>query len=196
LIKQTITYENPFDGKTVTEEHYFHISKADLVKMELESSQEVYVARESGEELTGARAMLQRVIDSEDGREIMTVLEDFIRRSYGIKDGEKFRKSEQIWDDFASSEAYSQLFFELTTDAEKGAAFINGIIPQNLDQIAAEVAAAAERERMAEALKTKDPSVEPATGTEQPSDPLPPDEPAAAVEEPLASPTTGDAVGR
>jgi hypothetical protein len=40
LVKKTITYMNPFTEKMVTEEHYFHISKADLVEMEMEEHAE------------------------------------------------------------------------------------------------------------------------------------------------------------
>ena len=38
-------------------------------------------------------------------------------------------KSEEISNGFAQTEAYSQLFMELATDADAAAAFVNGIIP-------------------------------------------------------------------
>lgn len=44
-------------------------------------------------------------------------------------DGKRFEKSEEISKAFEQTEAYSELFMELVTDAEKAAAFINGIIP-------------------------------------------------------------------
>ncbi len=34
MLKKTITYED-FDGNQVTEDHFFHLSKADLVEMEV-----------------------------------------------------------------------------------------------------------------------------------------------------------------
>jgi len=142
MIKKRITYENPFTNQQVTEEHYFHISKADLVEMEMSEHGVKYTAQD-GEELTGMRAKIQRIIDSEDGKAIMTELKDIIRRAYGKKDGDRFVKSPEIADTFMGSEAFSQLFFELCTDAKAASDFIAGVVPGNLEQIAAEVAAQA-----------------------------------------------------
>lgn len=143
MLKRDITYENPFTDEKVTETHYFHISKSDLVEMELEEHNATYT--KDGVELTGAQAKLQRIMDSEDGRSIMDEIKDFIRRSYGIKDGERFRKSKEISDDFASSEAFSQLFFELCTDPTVAGEFMSGIIPSNLPQVAEEIRQQAEK---------------------------------------------------
>jgi hypothetical protein len=137
LLKKTITYTNPFTEKEVTEEHYFHISKADLVEMEMEEHGAKYM--KDGNELTGMQAKLQKIIDSEDGKAIMTEFKDIIRRSYGKKDGDRFLKSKDIWEEFAATEAYSQLLWELCTNAEAAGDFMNGIVPGNLEQVAAEV---------------------------------------------------------
>lgn len=138
MLRKSITYTNPFTDQEVTETHYFHISKADLVEMEMEENKATYT-NEDGETVTGMQAKLQQIVDSKDGRAIMTEFKDIIRRSYGRKEGERFVKSTQIWEEFASTEAYSQLLWELCTDAAASSAFINGIIPKNLEQVAAEV---------------------------------------------------------
>lgn len=145
MLKKDITYENPFTNDMVTETHYFHISKADLIQMEMEESSETYTD-ESGKQLTGMQAKLQRIVDSKDGKEIIEQIRDIIRRSYGLKDGDRFRKSAEIWEDFASSEAYAQLLFDLCTDAGNASEFMNGVIPHNLEQIAAEVVEKAQQE--------------------------------------------------
>ena len=143
MLKKTITYENPFTEKEVTEEHYFHISKADLVEMEMEEHGVKYV--KDGETLTGMQAKLQRIVDSEDGKAIMTEIKDIIRRAYGRKDGDSFRKSSVIWEEFAATEAFSQLLFELCTDAGAAAEFMNGVVPSNLEKIADDIRAQAEK---------------------------------------------------
>lgn len=53
------------------------------------------------------------------------------RKSYGEKspDGKRFVKSEELSTAFSQTEAYSQLYMELATDADKAAEFINGVIP-------------------------------------------------------------------
>lgn len=133
-----IKYENPFTEQEVIEEHWFHISKADLVRMEVEEHQEAYTDKE-GQELTGMQAKLQRIVDAEDGKAIMREFEDIIRRSYGRRDGDRFLRSPEIWADFHGSGAYDQLMFEICTDAEAAATFVNGLVPNNLEKIAAEI---------------------------------------------------------
>lgn len=143
MLKRSITYENPFTNQEVTEEHFFHISKADLVEMELEEHGTTY--SKDGQELTGMQAKLQQIVDSEDGRAIMREFKDIIRRSYGRKEGERFVKKLEYWDDFASSEAFSQLLFELCTDPNAAGEFVNGVVPANLEQIAEDVRKQAEK---------------------------------------------------
>jgi hypothetical protein len=138
LLKKTITYTNPFTDEEVTEDHYFHISKADLVEMEMEEHKAEYTSK-NGEKLTGLQAKLQKIVDSEDGKAIIAEFKDIIRRAYGKKDGDRFLKSKEIWEEFSSTEAYSQLIFEVCTDAKVSGEFINGIIPNNLEQIAKEI---------------------------------------------------------
>jgi hypothetical protein len=154
LLKKVIKYTNPFTQQEVTEEHYFHISKADLVEMQMEENKATYVDKE-GTELTGMQAKLQKIVDSEDGRAIMVEFKDIIRRSYGKKDGDRFLKSKEIWEEFSSTEAYSQLIFELCTDAKASGEFINGIVPSNLEQVAREVREQAEHESSAIAAVEK-----------------------------------------
>jgi ribosomal protein L12E/L44/L45/RPP1/RPP2 len=128
----------------VTEKHYFHISKADLVEMEIEEMGTTYTGKD-GVERTGMQAKLQRIGESEDGKTILAGFKEIIHRAYGIKDGERFRKSKEISDDFMSSEAYSQFLFDIATEPELAAEFINAVIPSNLEEIAAEVQEKAEK---------------------------------------------------
>jgi hypothetical protein len=143
VLKKDITYTNPFTERQVTEEYYFHISKADLVEMEMEEHKAKYTDKD-GVEHTGMQAKLKMIVESEDGKAIMAELKDIIRRAYGKKVGERFVKSQDAWNEFSSSEAYSQLVYELCTDAEQAALFMAGIIPSNLDQAAAQIATKAQ----------------------------------------------------
>ena len=153
MLKKSITYEKPFADQKVTEEFYFHISKADLVRMEVEEHKERF--EESGKEYTGFEAKLHRIVAAEDGRQMMPLFEDIIRRSYGRKDGDRFMRSEEIWQDFRGSGAFDELLFELCTNAEKSAEFINGIFPGNLEQLAAEIAAEVAAKKPAAKAKAK-----------------------------------------
>lgn len=148
MLKKSITYENPVTGMKTTEEFHFHISKADLVRMELEEHKESYTATD-GRELTGMQAKLQRIVDSEDGKAMMPAFEDIIRRSYGRRDGDRFMRSEEIWADFKGSGAFDELLFELCTDAGAAAEFVNGAMPANLESIAKEIQAQAAAKKAA-----------------------------------------------
>jgi hypothetical protein len=130
LLKKTITYEN-FNEETVSEDFFFHLSKAELV--ELEMSHE-----------GGLSASLQRIVEVEDKKAVIAEFKNIILNSYGKKseDGRRFIKNQTLREEFESSEAYSTLFMELVTDTDAAVDFINGIIPKGMVEEAARVAQA------------------------------------------------------
>lgn len=171
MLKKSITYENLFTGEAVTEDHYFHLSKADLIEMEMEENKTTFVGRD-GQSYTGLQAKLRRIVDAEDGQGIMEALKDWIRRSYGVRDGSRFRKSKEIWEDFSSTEAYSQMFFELCTNAELAGEFIEKIVPGDLDQVVSEIKAQVEAQEAAAAPATPEEPVTDPTGLTSPITPM------------------------
>lgn len=109
------------------EEHFFNLNKAEVIKW-LTTSGDYTLDK-----------VLDRLSKERNGKKIMEIFEDMIKMSYGKPslDGRKFEKTEEIWNEFYQSDAYSELFTELVTDAAKAADFVNKIIPKDL---AAEVA--------------------------------------------------------
>lgn len=122
MLKKTITYIDYNDVER-TEDHYFNLSKAELVMME-------------NSVIGGMKQRLEKIVQSQDNVEIMEVFRDLIHRSYGIKsdDGKRFIKSETIATEFEQTEAYSELVMELLRDTDKAAEFINAILPKGLLQ--------------------------------------------------------------
>lgn len=120
MLKKTVTYTD-FDGNERTEELYFNLTKAEL--MELQMS-----------EIGGLEKRLKGIIMAQNGVEIMKFFKDIFLNSYGVKspDGRRFIKNDEVRTDFEQTEAYSQLFMELVTDADKMADFIKGVIPSDL----------------------------------------------------------------
>lgn len=120
MIKQTITYMD-YNGNERTEEYWFNLSKAELLRLETTTK-------------GGFQKMLENAVASEDNYRIIEVFEDLIKRSVGMKtlDGKYFKKSKEFTEDFVQSEAYSTLLFDLLQDAEKANAFIRGIMPNDL----------------------------------------------------------------
>lgn len=127
MLKKTITYED-FNGEEVSEDFYFHLSKAELVEMELSHKD-------------GLGAALQRIVAAEDGKAIIKEFKGIILGAYGKRseDGRRFIKSQILRDEFESSEAYSTLFVELVTDTDAAIEFINGIVPKNMAEEAAKM---------------------------------------------------------
>lgn len=121
MLTKTITYED-YDGNQRTEQFYFNLNKAEVLKW-----------LTTGGDYTLDK-VLERLSTERNGQKIMEIFEDLIRRSYGRKslDGRKFEKSQEIWEDFYQTEAYSALFTELVTDAKKASDFINSVIPKDL----------------------------------------------------------------
>lgn len=116
MIKKTITYTD-YSGNKREEDFYFNINKAEAMEMEL---------MEAG----GMADMIRRIIKENDPAKLVTIFKNIILKSYGEKspDGKRFIKSQELIDAFTQTEAYSQLFMELSTDADKASEFINGIL--------------------------------------------------------------------
>lgn len=125
MIKKTITYTD-YNGVERTEDHYFNLTKAEIMEMELSTT-------------GGLAEMIQKITAAQDAPAIIKLFKDLVLKSYGEKspDGRRFIKSKEISDAFAQTEAYSQLFMELATDADAASKFVNGIMPAD---VAAQVA--------------------------------------------------------
>lgn len=120
MIKKTMKYEN-YNGEMVEEDFYFNLTKAELLDMEIqyEGSMTDYI---------------KKIINSKDVSKLMDLFKEIIHKSYGVKspDGRRFMKSPEILEDFLQTEAYSELFVKLATDADEATAFVNGIVPKNM----------------------------------------------------------------
>lgn len=121
MLKKTITYTDYNDNER-TEDFYFNLSKAELTEMELSTA-------------GGLAEMIQRIVSTQDAPKIVKVFKDLVLAAYGEKsaDGKRFIKTEELREAFSQTEAYSELFMELATDADAAAAFVNGIVPKDLD---------------------------------------------------------------
>lgn len=118
MYKKTISYTD-YDGNERTEDFYFNLTEAEVAKLELSTP-------------GGLTKMMQRIVQEQNGQQIIDTFEDLIARSYGVKspDGRQFQKSPELVKAFTQTEAYSKLFMELATDADAASEFFNHIIPQ------------------------------------------------------------------
>jgi hypothetical protein len=118
MLKKTIKYTD-FDGNERTEDFYFNFTKAEVAELEL--------SKEGGLIKT-----IERITAAQNNREIVAIFKELILKAYGEKspDGRRFVKNQELRDSFEQTEAYSELFIELSSDANIASEFLKGIIPK------------------------------------------------------------------
>lgn len=121
MLKKTITYTD-YNGSERIEDFYFNLTEAESMEMELSTS-------------GGLSEMIRKIVATQDAPAIIKIFKDLILKAYGEKsaDGRQFVKSPEISKAFSETEAYSQLFMELATDADAAAKFVNGITPNKVN---------------------------------------------------------------
>lgn len=122
MLKKTVTYVD-YNGVERTEDFYFNLTKAEVAEMEMSVE-------------GGFSKMLEEIIASKDNVRIVSLFKQMVLKAYGEKsaDGRRFVKSEEISKAFSETEAYSEIFMELALNSDQAAAFVNGIMPANLDK--------------------------------------------------------------
>jgi hypothetical protein len=120
VLKKTITYTD-YNGNEQSEEFHFHLSAEKLLELE---------ATLPG----GFEKHLERILESQDGAQILELFKRLITMSIGqvSEDGKRFLQTDDIRDAFTQTNAYTRLFLELGQDAETAAEFFNGIVPKDL----------------------------------------------------------------
>lgn len=123
MIVYTETYTD-FNGNQRTEDFRFHFSQAELMEMELSTE-------------GGFSARVQRIINANSHPELLQLMKNFLLDAYGVKseDGRRFRKNDEIRQEFLESPVYSKIFMRLTTGekaADEAAKFINGVTPEDM----------------------------------------------------------------
>ena len=121
MLKKTIKYTD-YNGEERIEDFYFNLSKAEIMEMEMSQN-------------GGMSEYIKKIVNTQDNVSIMNLFKEIIQKSYGEKslDGKRFIKNKELTEAFTQTEAYTELFVELVSDADAAAKFVNGIIPQNMN---------------------------------------------------------------
>ena len=122
MIKKTVTYVD-YNGVERTEDFYFNLTKAEIAEMEMSVE-------------GGFSKMLEEIVASKDNVKIVSLFKQMVLKAYGEKsaDGRRFMKSEEISKAFSETEAYSEIFMSLALNESEAAAFVNGIMPANVNK--------------------------------------------------------------
>lgn len=120
MIKKTVKYTD-FNGDEQTTDVYFHLSKSEIADMELTTE-------------GGWGAKLEAIATSDDPKQILGQVRSILEMSYGVKsdDGQRFSKTPELWQNFTETPAFDALYFELVTDGDAAAQFMNGLMPADL----------------------------------------------------------------
>lgn len=114
--KETITYTD-YNNVTRTEDFFFNLNEAELTALQYGVD-------------GGMKEMLERIVKSNDNKQIMACFHELIAKSYGEKspDGRRFVKSKELSEAFMQTEAYNELMLRFMTDANYSAEFINDVL--------------------------------------------------------------------
>ena len=125
MVVEKIKYTD-FNGLEREEEFMFNLTEAEITEMELTTD-------------GGLSDSIKKIIAAQDTPQIIKVFKMLLLKSYGEKsaDGRRFVKSDKLSEEFAQTNAYSQLFMKLATDDKAAVAFINGIMPDSMQEKAA-----------------------------------------------------------
>lgn len=120
MIKETITYTD-YNGVERKEDFYFNLTEAEIMELEMSTK-------------GGLAEMIQRIVAAQDQPAIIKIFKDLIIKAYGVKspDGKRFIKNPEVVEEFVQTEAFSQMFMKLATDADAAAKFVNGIVPADM----------------------------------------------------------------
>lgn len=118
MLKKTITYID-YDGEKRSEDFYFNLTRAEAIE---------WFHSEKG----GLENFIKKIISEKDNKKLIAMFKELILKSYGEKssDGKRFIKNDRISEEFSQTEAFVELFMELSTDAEAASAFVNAIAPK------------------------------------------------------------------
>lgn len=121
MYPKKIKFED-YNGVQQERTYMFNMTQAELTEMNYEAE-------------GGFQEYVQKIQETKDEKEIVKFMKKLILMSYGEKsgDGQRFVKiapdGHRLADDFAQTEAYSELFMELATDTNAAIDFIIGVLP-------------------------------------------------------------------
>ena len=122
MLKKTMTTVD-FGGTERTEDYYFNLTRAEIMEMELNTE-------------GGFVQMINRITAAQSQLELAKLFKQILCKSYGVlsPDGRKFVKNEAVLADFMATQAYSDLYYKLASNAEEAAACFEAILPEDMKE--------------------------------------------------------------
>lgn len=123
MFKRSITF-NDLDGNSLTEDFYFHMTEAEWAKLSMRFGE------------NGLEGYMSKLVQDNDIPALIEFFDNFILGAYGVRseDGRRFIKTKEHSLEFSQTEAFSNLFMDIMSDAKKAIEFFKGCAPKNLGE--------------------------------------------------------------
>ena len=110
-----------FNGVTRKEKFYFNLTKAEILDLELGKT-------------GGLTEYIRKILEAQDTPTIMSLFKTLLLQSYGVKsdDGRRFIKNDQVREEFAQTQAFSDLYMLLALNDDEASKFVNSIVPDDM----------------------------------------------------------------
>lgn len=135
MIKKTVIVEDIFEEQPDREEtFYFNLTKSELVQ----ATDILPMVNDLQDRFTSPEGVTEK-----DLRDVTALIRDFIVRSYGVREGNRFIKTEQIREEFNGSPEFEAVLWDIMKDEASVAEFLIGLVPASLREEANKEAEAA-----------------------------------------------------
>lgn len=121
MLQKTIKFED-YNGNEVKQDFWFHMNKADIAEFKY---------RKDGSDMVD---VISRIMTNENIRGVLDILKEIARAAVGRKseDGSRFIKDDEARSALFDTDAYSELMYELLSNPDYAADFIQGILPKDM----------------------------------------------------------------
>lgn len=133
MLKDMVSYTD-IDGQQATKTVFFNLTQFEIEgEMELETLQARF-QRFQDEVIGNDAEQPKRPMTSPEKRELLGMIKEIIRHAYGRKEGKRFIKTDEVWDEFEQTGAFSAYVYQLFLQEGAANRFMAGIWPQGVDR--------------------------------------------------------------
>ena len=130
MIKMTVETENFFTQEKTTTDLYFNLTKDELRRI-AQTNPDLWTA------ITVMSTVNTENMTQDDGLKVYSIIRELVLLSYGVRDGNRFRKTQADRDEFEVSAEFDAVLDQLTDgEGAKLVTFLMQIMPSDLrDQV-------------------------------------------------------------
>lgn len=133
MLKDMVEYID-IDGNKATKTVFFNLTQYEVeAELELEEMQarfQKFMDEVIGDDVENPI----REMTSPEKREMFRMVKTLVKYAYGVREGKRFIKNNEIWDEFEQTGAFSAFMYQLFLQKDAVNRFMAGIWPQGVDR--------------------------------------------------------------